>query len=306
MSVHQNVLASIVTGCSDGEHRFYVTAQFACHLSSCARCFLTPKARRLHLIQAHGYPKEYFFAVTNKGVGGLLKRWGEGASLLRGQWKARESRAESDGSGSDEEPGADADDSEEEAPRGEKRQAQPVVKKEMGSDQNAVKNTQTMDSLTDSLGSLALVPPSVRFGRGTKRGGFSHQDSGPSHQQKAAGMDRGRLSGYPTVDTSGRDTAAGTNGGQTVSENITRAGMAPATGDEVRPGFVGNGRGHARGLPRGLPPPRGGAIRMQVNFAMARGRGGIRGTMIGPGRGFMGAGRGRGGFGGMGIKGGAL
>ncbi|KAJ6607008.1 hypothetical protein B0H10DRAFT_2308381, partial [Mycena sp. CBHHK59/15] len=65
---------------------------FACHLVSCGRMFLTPKARRLHLIQGHGYPKEYYFAVTNKGVGGLLKRWGEGASLIRGQWKAREPR----------------------------------------------------------------------------------------------------------------------------------------------------------------------------------------------------------------------
>lgn len=41
------------------------------------------------MIQVHGYPKEYFFAVTNKGIGGLLRRWGEGASMLRGTWKAR-------------------------------------------------------------------------------------------------------------------------------------------------------------------------------------------------------------------------
>ncbi|KAF7795035.1 hypothetical protein EIP86_006179 [Pleurotus ostreatoroseus] len=43
----------------------------------------------MHLIQAHGYPKEFFFAVTNKGVGGLLRKWGEGASLVRGQWRPR-------------------------------------------------------------------------------------------------------------------------------------------------------------------------------------------------------------------------
>ena len=28
--------------------------------------------------------------MTNKGVGGLLKRWGEGASLVRNVWKPRE------------------------------------------------------------------------------------------------------------------------------------------------------------------------------------------------------------------------
>jgi len=32
--------------------------------------------------------------VTNKGVGGLLKKWGEGASLIRKEWKAREEKDE--------------------------------------------------------------------------------------------------------------------------------------------------------------------------------------------------------------------
>ena len=30
--------------------------------------------------------------MTNKGVGGLLKKWGEGASLIRKEWKAREEK----------------------------------------------------------------------------------------------------------------------------------------------------------------------------------------------------------------------
>jgi len=58
-------------------------------MSSCGRLFSTPKTRRLHLIEGHGYPKEYFFGVTNKGVGGLLNKWGEGASMIRGPWKPR-------------------------------------------------------------------------------------------------------------------------------------------------------------------------------------------------------------------------
>jgi hypothetical protein len=32
--------------------------------------------------------------VTNKGVGGLLKKWGEGASLIRKEWKVREENGE--------------------------------------------------------------------------------------------------------------------------------------------------------------------------------------------------------------------
>lgn len=63
--------------------------QFECFVETCGRKFLTPKARRLHLIEGHSYPSEYFFAITNKGVGGLLNRWGEGVSLVRGKWKER-------------------------------------------------------------------------------------------------------------------------------------------------------------------------------------------------------------------------
>src|SRR5690349_5558082 len=59
-------------------------------VAACTRFFQTPKARRLHMIEAHKYPKEFFFAVTNKGIGGLLKRWGEGASMIRGEWKPRD------------------------------------------------------------------------------------------------------------------------------------------------------------------------------------------------------------------------
>lgn len=62
---------------------------FQCFLDTCSRKFLTPKNRRLHLIEAHSYPPEFFFAITNKGIGGLLERWGEGVSLVRGKWKER-------------------------------------------------------------------------------------------------------------------------------------------------------------------------------------------------------------------------
>jgi hypothetical protein len=108
--------------------------QFGCHLESCPRLFLTPKARRLHLIEAHGFPKEYFFAVTNKGIGGLLKKWGEGASMIRGPWKARVEEEEEE--------------------------------------KEVINKKKEEEELVKSMGSLSLVPPSIRFGRGGKNGGF--------------------------------------------------------------------------------------------------------------------------------------
>jgi len=62
---------------------------FACFVPTCVRMFETPAKRRMHLIDAHHYPKEYFFAVVNKGIAGLLEKWGEGVSLVRPEWKPR-------------------------------------------------------------------------------------------------------------------------------------------------------------------------------------------------------------------------
>nr|GAT53530.1 predicted protein [Mycena chlorophos] len=138
---------------------------FACHLASCNKLFQTPKNRRLHLIQSHGYPKEYFFAVTNKGVGGLLRRWGEGASLIRAEWKPRDSPAVSSSSVLIEE---DEDEAMEQTPS----PATPSA-------------DAGLDALTSSLDALSLVPNAIRFGRGGKSGGFGHdQHSRPPRKPR--------------------------------------------------------------------------------------------------------------------------
>ncbi|KAI0642313.1 hypothetical protein C8Q79DRAFT_1013602 [Trametes meyenii] len=179
---------------------------FACHLASCPRRFSAPKTRRLHLIQAHGYPKEYFFAVTNKGVGGLLKKWGEGASLLRRPWQRRENGA---GDEDDDEEKAEAemdaettdtalanaehddssdDDDEillEKMPldrhatdpsktNGTGAAADQSIKSATnGKDKakgKARQSSEDVDALAGDMDSLSLVPSSIQFGRGAKRG----------------------------------------------------------------------------------------------------------------------------------------
>ncbi|KAI6001102.1 hypothetical protein F5J12DRAFT_700369, partial [Pisolithus orientalis] len=177
---------------------------FACHLASCPRKFLTPKARRLHLIQAHSYPREYFFAVTNKGVGGLLKRWGDGASMIRGKWKPRESKEDEgipDSEEGEDEMELDGDSEEEEAEEEEEEEedegesdyegdATPKVSQlhdfdvassattpRMATAQSprqsvAQQSSAEVEKLAQSMTSLSLVPSSIRFGRGGKNGGF--------------------------------------------------------------------------------------------------------------------------------------
>ncbi|KAH8091739.1 hypothetical protein BXZ70DRAFT_874169, partial [Cristinia sonorae] len=128
---------------------------FACHLESCNRMFQHPKGRRLHLIQAHGYPKEYFFAVTNKGVGGLLKKWGEGASMMRGSWSAREQ-------GDDD---SDSDAQENDHVVVEEEDVPLVIEDDDDEDEDG-DDEDTVAGITEGMGTLGLVPPTIRFGRG--------------------------------------------------------------------------------------------------------------------------------------------
>ncbi|KWU43486.1 hypothetical protein RHOSPDRAFT_6268, partial [Rhodotorula sp. JG-1b] len=41
---------------------------FECFVDTCPARFQTPKGRRLHLIEKHAYPPQYFFAVTVWGI----------------------------------------------------------------------------------------------------------------------------------------------------------------------------------------------------------------------------------------------
>lgn len=135
--------------------------QFACHLQTCNRMFAAPKSRRLHLISAHGFPSQYFFAVTNKGVGGLLKKWGEGASMIRGDWKARDPEVDNGMS-------VDRDDEEQdESSSDEDDEAMDDAETVQGSKSDD--EDELIGALGSAMGSLSLVPPSIRFGRGSNR-----------------------------------------------------------------------------------------------------------------------------------------
>ncbi|KIK53958.1 hypothetical protein GYMLUDRAFT_49123 [Collybiopsis luxurians FD-317 M1] len=138
---------------------------FACFLqpSVCSKTFSTPKTRRLHLIAAHDYPKEYFFAVTNKGIGGLLAKWGDGAGMIRGKWKPRTDQEKGDDHDEIDED-ADGDDGAEEVEPTSKSDSK-VVREEESTDPVDMLATSFQNTLA-----ISPVPNSIQFGRGAKRG----------------------------------------------------------------------------------------------------------------------------------------
>ncbi|KAG9013172.1 hypothetical protein FRB90_006165 [Tulasnella sp. 427] len=160
---------------------------FSCFVSTCEHKFSTPKGRRLHLIDIHKYPKEYYFSITAKGVGEILHRWGQGASLLRKEWKPRPGQpgATEDGEASmDVEPvqTASPESSPASSPTATRQNSAAPglgiprgtdVKSSLASAPPASSTAdKELDNLASNLSSLSLVPPSIRFGRGGKTGGF--------------------------------------------------------------------------------------------------------------------------------------
>ena len=160
-------------------------------METCDGLFSSPKGRRLHLIDAHGYPKEFYFSVTSHGVGDLLGKWGQAASLLRKEWKPREPSKGSVSSDdkmeieptTNAEPGASPSSPLAKVPPTKPARdvpphlQQPVESKAspapvVRADVKTSSPSADVDDLTSGLSSLALVPPSIRFGRGGKAGGF--------------------------------------------------------------------------------------------------------------------------------------
>ncbi|KAG5653613.1 hypothetical protein H0H81_011985 [Sphagnurus paluster] len=204
---------------------------FACHLATCDRLFSTPKTRRLHLIQAHGYPKEFFFAVTNKGVGGLLKRWGEGASMIRGEWKPRANGDDDD----DDDEGHTADEFVKEDTKDPRKALHVIQPNEK--DKDAMMD-DALDGLADTMDSLTLVPSSIRFGRGGKKGGFLNS----AERSGSGNTDRGRGGGWRGAGRGGR----GRGRGGPPLEDHTRMDIDPQAPRVTQPqhplGRAGRGR----------------------------------------------------------------
>ena len=245
----------------------------------------------MHLIQAHGYPKEYFFAVTNKGVGGLLKKWGEGASMLRRPWKPRENEVTEDQDGEEtaeddqttietdasahRQTASEAGDDDEDEILLEKIQierpaARPTPTNGTAPPPNAsasqpkpkpkgrrAKHTPDprtdaagdVDSLTNALDSLSLVPSSIQFGRGAKRGAL-YGSRAPGHARRGS-ADR-RRGGGGAEGEKGYEAAANGHGGDAMDVDPSSHGR----GGRPAPPFLPRGgaiRGLLRGNGRGLP-----------------------------------------------------
>lgn len=126
---------------------------------------MTHQKRRMHLIDKHMYPKNYFFGITKDGIDGRRSLLNDGPHNRRRSSTSipsKESRRRASLIG--EQSSKQRDGPKHMAPEEGKD-----LKKD--SDEPSEQPDTTMADLTGAMSSLNFVPPSVRFGKG--RAGFS-------------------------------------------------------------------------------------------------------------------------------------
>lgn len=146
-----------------------MSLQFSCFVEGCERQCLTPQKRRMHLIDKHMYPRNFFFAITRDGVDGRRSLLLEGAHhRRRSSTTTKDSRRRSLAEAARaERPEAENDSSE---AAGQPSSGSKGKDGEAGSQS---RRDVDMDELAGAMSALQFVPPSVRFGRGGGKAGFS-------------------------------------------------------------------------------------------------------------------------------------
>ncbi|TQV94524.1 zinc finger protein [Cordyceps javanica] len=149
-------------------HRLCITArltttskiQFSCFVEGCDRKCMTHQKRRMHMIDKHMYPKNFFFAVTRDGIDGRRSLLVDGV----GRRRRRTSSAASQTTGARHR--AATLDSQT-ADAGEQSTSPPATG-ERSTPAAAV--DADVDAITGSMASLQFVPGAVKFGTRNRLG----------------------------------------------------------------------------------------------------------------------------------------
>ncbi|KXX80472.1 hypothetical protein MMYC01_202461 [Madurella mycetomatis] len=139
---------------------------YSCFVENCERKCSTPQKRKMHLIDKHMYPKNFFFAVTRDGIdgrrsllleGGHRRRRSSAIAVPRPKEPSKEERHK-----------PPAADEKSEAPTDDHMTV------DSGRQSPEQQADHEMEDLSTAMSALKFVPLSVQFGRG-KRAGFAKQ-----------------------------------------------------------------------------------------------------------------------------------
>ncbi|KAM4054751.1 zinc finger domain-containing protein [Hirsutella rhossiliensis] len=139
-----------------GEHTY------SCFVDGCERKCQTHQKRRMHMIDKHMYPKNFFFGVTKEGIDGRRSLLIDGGHRRRRSSASVQPKNPNPAACVSEEPRAEQNS--ESSPREDGSQPNQDQQDAAGAD---------MTELADAMSALHFVPSSIRFGRG--RAGFARR-----------------------------------------------------------------------------------------------------------------------------------
>lgn len=151
---------------------------YECFVEGCEKICAEWKKRRLHLIDKHGYPRNYDFLVVRNGIDGRssLLRPGVDEHGHRRSSRNRSSRQESQESDVAQQgrPAKLTDEMDEEPDHARYKSSSRQDRNRVipGIMQHGTEGV-SVDSMSASMASLSLVPSNITFGRNSARAGFS-------------------------------------------------------------------------------------------------------------------------------------
>ncbi|ODA82824.1 hypothetical protein RJ55_01333 [Drechmeria coniospora] len=138
---------------------------YSCFVDGCERKCLTHQKRRMHMIDKHAYPRNFFFAVTKDGIDGrrslLVEHSRRRARPSAGMLSAETTRPRGT---LDESPPANNEHGQPAIP------GKATVNPKPHGPGEAEMDDADVASITGAMSALQFVPPSVRFGRGRAAG----------------------------------------------------------------------------------------------------------------------------------------
>ncbi|KAK5005585.1 hypothetical protein LTR28_007531 [Elasticomyces elasticus] len=131
---------------------------YACFVEDCDRMCSTWRKRRMHLVDKHGFPRNYDFLIINNGL--------DQQSEVREVTQLDEAGESSDTPMNDAQIDAAGDDMEPNSQSSDSITAEPNTSKSAA---------PSVDSITNSMSALRFVPPSITFGRPKAGAGFAKE-----------------------------------------------------------------------------------------------------------------------------------
>lgn len=140
---------------------------------------MTPQKRRMHLIDKHMYPKNFFFAVTREGIDGRRSLLVEGghhrrkSSNVHAKDAKRRSSIQDPSSSQGQGQGQQREEGHEKREDGASAPTQDASTQPTAQRAPTERPDTEMEDLAGAMSALQFVPNSVRFGRGGGRAGFA-------------------------------------------------------------------------------------------------------------------------------------